>query len=447
MGPCGGTQVRLRLCSRFVPSSVRLEFALARSATSASPAVPARDAVCAPRPHPVPLARTQAVLAVAAVVMGLGQTTLFTFLPLLMQHTGLSLAQLTLAFAVGSGLFLVGAPGWALLSDRLGRRTVVAVALAGFAASHALLLWQVLRGAEWAWQAQAMFAGRAIYGLTVSGLVSTCQAWLADVTTAEQRLAAMSRLSAGLTLGRLLGPALAAASLWVSPHGPLWLVAVAAWPALIALPWAGAGAALPRQASGPREGAGASALWRWLALALAMQMAMGQVQYAVGPWLGRRFGLDAVAASASMGWMLTACALAVMVLQLWVVPRCTPGRRLLLLGGGLLVVSGALFAWAPAMAALWLGFIALGAAAAVLVPTYTTLASLAAGRAGQSRVSGCIAAAHTVGFSLSAALAGALFGWSPMAPFWLTASLGASIWLLGSFGRLPRRSDAADAAR
>ncbi|GAB3263199.1 MFS transporter [Chitinimonas naiadis] len=378
------------------------------------------------------------MLAIAALVMGLGQTTLFTFLPLLMQQTGLSLGRITAAFAVGSALFLLGAPLWSRLSDRLGRRCVVAVALAGFALSHGLLLWQMGQGSSWAAQGEVLLLGRVIYGLTVSGLVPTCQAWLADLTAAEHRLGSLSRFSAGLTLGRLLGPALAAASLWLSPQGPLWLVALAAWPALLVLPLA----TTPTASSAARTKVRFD--WRplgiWLGFALAMQMALGQVQYTIGPSLALRFGLDATAASAQLGWMLTASAVVVMVLQLWLVPRCKAGRGLLLAGGLAMVLAGLLFALAQSILLVWLGFIALGTAAALLVPTYTTLASLATGQPGQSRVAGVLAAAHTVGFSLAASLAGLLFGWWAPAPFWLTATLGLGVLIAATTLSLPRRS-------
>ncbi|HEY9100466.1 MFS transporter [Chitinimonas sp.] len=374
--------------------------------------------------------RTQLVLAVAALVMGLGQTTLFTFLPLLMEQTGLSLARITTAFAVGSGLFLIGAPLWSRASDRLGRRPVVVVALLGFALSHGLLLWQLTLGSAWAGQEAMLMLGRVIYGLTVSGLVPTCQAWLLDLSGSERRLGVLSRFSAGLTLGRLLGPALAAASLWLSPQGPLWLVALAAWPALLLLPLA---------AMAPRSDKAQQAvvldkrnLALWLGLALAMQIALGQVQYTLGPWLALRFELTPLAASSQLGWVLTGGALWVMVLQLGVVPRCQAGRGLLLTGGAAILLSGLLFALGQSPWLAWLGFAALGSAASLLVPTYTTLATQAAGAAGQSRVAGLIAAAHTVGFSLAAALAGALFGVLPAAPFWLVAVLGLVVLLMAA---------------
>lgn len=370
-------------------------------------------------------------LGLAAMAMGLGQTTLLTALPLLMERTGLSLAQLGAGFALGSGLFLVGAPLWTRASERLGRRPVVALALTGFALSHALLLWQAGRGAHWDGQPSMLLLGRVLYGLTASALVPTCQAWLGDLAPPEQRLAVLSRFSAALTLGRLLGPALAAASLWLSAVGPLWLVALAAWPALLALPLAAAPA---RRA--PVSVAGAPP-WRsllpWLAFAFAMQAALGQLQYAIGPWLALRFDWSAGEVAAQLGAMLTACAAVILALQWWLLPRLQPGRAMLQVGGAALASAALAFVLAPQPWAVWFGFAVLGAGSALLVPVYTTRASLAAGDGRQSRASAGLAMAHTLGYSLSAGVAGVLFGWWSPAPFWLAVSLGSAIALAAAF--------------
>lgn len=370
-------------------------------------------------------------LGLAAVAMGLGQTTLLTALPLLMERTGLSLAQLGAGLALGSGLFLIGAPLWTRASERLGRRPVVALALLGFAVSHALLLWQAGCGPQWRGQQSALLLGRVLYGLTASALVPTCQAWLGDLVPPVQRLAVLSRLSAGLTLGRLLGPALAAASLWLEARGPLWLLALAAWPALLVLPLA---TAPERRAPVTAPG---GLRWRpllpWLAFAFAMQAALGQLQYAIGPWLALRFDLRADEAATQLGAMLSACAAVILALQWWLLPRLRAGHAMLQVGGAALALAALAFVLAPRPWAVWAGFAVLGCGSALLVPAYTARASLAVGDGRQSRASAGLAMAHTLGYSASAGVAGVLFGWWSPAPFWVAAALGVAIALAAAF--------------
>ncbi|AUH49421.1 hypothetical protein CXB49_00485 [Chromobacterium sp. ATCC 53434] len=392
----------------------------------------------------VPASRLPSIvpaLALSCVVMGLGQAALFTFQPLLVAASGLGLARINSAFAIGSALFLIGAPLWALLGDRIGRRPVLLVALSGFALSHLALLALTLaarRGglsadAVWGW----LLASRVLYGLTVSGLVSSSQAWVGATLSGDARLAGLSRLSAGLSAGRLLGPVLASATLALDPLGPLWLVALAAWPALLAAarlrePAHQAGA---RTAPLPR-GELFRLLWRFWPLAFASQCALGLVQYVAGMWLAARFGWSPTHAAAALGGMLTAAGVSALLVQLWLLPRYRLPPRALPAAGLLLALSIALMPLWHHPAAPWLAFVGLSLALAVMVPAYSNQAARAVPPAQQGRVSGSIAAAHTVGYTVSAALAGWLFERGADWPLWLAVGCAlASAAMLAGLAR------------
>ncbi|MCW3478339.1 MFS transporter [Neisseriaceae bacterium JH1-16] len=386
-------------------------------------------------------------LAAGCAVMGLGQAALFTFQPLLIAATGLSLARVNSAFAIGSALFLIGAPLWALVGDRIGRRPVLVIALTGFALSHvALLALTVLaqRGAigadaTWWWLA----ASRVGYGLTVSGLVSSGQAWVGATVASDERLGALSRLSAGLTAGRLIGPVLASATLALDPLGPLWLVALIAWPALLATASLAEPPQHPSHAQSsplPRREL-LRLLWRFWPLAFAAQCALGLVQYVAGMWLAARFGWSPTRAAATLGGMLTAAGAAALLVQLWLLPRYRLPPRLVPLSGVLLVASIALMPLWHNIAAPWLGFVGMSVALAVMVPAYSHQAAKAVPPAQQGRVSGSIAAAHTVGYTVSAALAGWLFEWGADWPLWMAVA-SAALAALQLAGLARRRAPA-----
>ncbi|MDN0076108.1 MFS transporter [Crenobacter sp. SG2303] len=382
-------------------------------------------------------------LAAGCAVMGLGQAALFTFQPLLIAATGLTLARVNSAFAIGSALFLLGAPLWALVGDRIGRRPVLVIALLGFAVSHVALLLLTLvaqRGwlsadAIWWWLA----ASRVAYGLTVSGLVSSSQAWVGATVAIGERLGALSRLSAGLTVGRLIGPVLASTTLALDPLGPLWLVALVAWPALVATAKLVEPSAHPSHAVSrllPQRGL-FGLLWRFWPLAFATQCALGLVQYVAGVWLAARFGWSPTRAAATLGGMLTAAGVGALLVQLWLVPRLSP--RWVPAAGVLLVASIALMPLWHHPAAPWLGFVGMSLALAVMVPAYSHQAAKVVPPAQQGRVSGSIAAAHTVGYTVSAALAGWLFELGPDWPLWLAvASAVVAACQLLLLGRRPQ---------
>src|SRR5919205_2620328 len=104
-----------------------------------------------------------------------------------------------LLFASYSVMQLVFSPILGRLSDRHGRRPVLFLSLLGtslgfFILGFATTLWM-------------LFAGRIIDGIT-GGNISTAQAYIADVTTEENRAKGMGLIGAAFGLGFIFGPAI-----------------------------------------------------------------------------------------------------------------------------------------------------------------------------------------------------------------------------------------------
>jgi DHA1 family tetracycline resistance protein-like MFS transporter len=102
-------------------------------------------------------------------------------------------------FACGGLMSFFAGPILGLLSDRLGRRPVLLVSLTGlgldflFMAFAPSLMW--------------LFVGRLISGAT-SGVFSTANAYVADVTPPEGRARAFGWMGAAFSVGFLAGPAI-----------------------------------------------------------------------------------------------------------------------------------------------------------------------------------------------------------------------------------------------
>lgn len=93
----------------------------------------------------------------------------------------------------------VFAPLWGALSDRIGRRPVLLVTLAGTALGH--LAW-VFAGAFGVLVAARLFAG------AMAGNIATASAVIADTTTGNDRAKGMGIVGMAIGLGFILGPAL-----------------------------------------------------------------------------------------------------------------------------------------------------------------------------------------------------------------------------------------------
>lgn len=104
---------------------------------------------------------------------------------------------------------LISAPIWGRLSDRVGRRPVLLVALGAaaiayliFGFAHSLLL---------------LFLSRLVQGAG-GGTVGVIQAYVADSTDPKDRARALGWLSATTNLGVALGPVLGSFALWLGKH-------------------------------------------------------------------------------------------------------------------------------------------------------------------------------------------------------------------------------------
>ncbi|HKS29027.1 MAG TPA: MFS transporter [Pyrinomonadaceae bacterium] len=104
-----------------------------------------------------------------------------------------------LLFASYSIMQLIFSPILGKLSDRYGRRPILLISLIGTAFGFL-----VLGLATTVWM---LFAGRIIDGIS-GGNISTAQAYIADVTTPENRAKGMGMIGAAFGLGFIFGPAI-----------------------------------------------------------------------------------------------------------------------------------------------------------------------------------------------------------------------------------------------
>ncbi len=119
-------------------------------------------------------------------------------LPFFGEYFHASPFQVGLLMAVYSLCQFIAAPFWGQFSDKHGRRPVLIIGMAGSAVSF---LW--LGFAETLW---VLFAARALNGF-MAGNISAAFAYMADVTTRENRAKGMGLIGAAFGLGFLIGPA------------------------------------------------------------------------------------------------------------------------------------------------------------------------------------------------------------------------------------------------
>jgi len=129
--------------------------------------------------------------------------------------------------AIYSIMQLMFSPIWGRISDRIGRRPVLLVSILGSCGSQ---LGFALAPSFW-WLVLARgFAG------VCGANITAAQAYVADVTDAKSRAAGMGMFGAAMGLGFVLGPAIGAGLVQVSPQAP-FLAASALSAANFVLAW------------------------------------------------------------------------------------------------------------------------------------------------------------------------------------------------------------------
>ena len=339
------------------------------------------------------MSRPLLVIFLTIFVNLVGFGIIIPLLPFYAKTFGASPIVIGLLFASFSLAQLVASPILGELSDRWGRRPVLILSLIGTAVSFAML--------AVAQSLAMLFAARIVDGLS-GGNITTARAYIADVTTEENRAKAYGMLGAAFGLGFIVGPALGAAFSQISYTAPIW-AAAAITVAATALAWmwlpetvhrAHAGGGAPWHAV--RELSHRPGLRLILGIDFIYWMSFAVYQTTFALFGSRRFGFDAT----HTGYLLSAFgALGVIVQGGLVGPIAKKlGNRRTLVIGLLFTAIGwggsALTFSIPVFVAMLIpGAIGIGLCNATL----SALVSTAAGPREQGRVQGAAGALESLG--------------------------------------------------
>jgi multidrug resistance protein len=154
---------------------------------------------------------------VALDLVGFG--IVLPILPLYAERFGASPTTIGLLIASFSLAQLVFAPIWGRVSDRVGRKPVLVLSLAGTAVGSLLT---GVAGSLW-----LLFAARIIDGVSGAS-VSVAQAAVADVAPPDQRPRLLGLLGAAFGVGFVVGPALGGLAALGGPEVPFFVAAAIA---------------------------------------------------------------------------------------------------------------------------------------------------------------------------------------------------------------------------
>ena len=134
--------------------------------------------------------------------------------------------EIGLLFSIYSWMQFFFSPILGKLSDKYGRRPILFISLLGSAVGYFVI---GIAGTLF-----LVFLGRIIGGIT-GGNISTAQAYIADVTSKENRAKGMGLFGAAFGLGFILGPAIAGILSKYGVHVPFYFAAVLSFINAVAL--------------------------------------------------------------------------------------------------------------------------------------------------------------------------------------------------------------------
>jgi DHA1 family tetracycline resistance protein-like MFS transporter len=352
-------------------------------------------------------------LIVFVDLVGFG--VIIPLLPFYGEHFQASPATVGLLMATYSLAQFISAPLLGRLSDRIGRKPVLSMSLAGAAASYLLL---AFAGELW-----MLFVARAMGGL-MAGNISTAFAYVADVTTPANRAKGMGLIGAAFGLGFIFGPAIGGI---LAGHDPA--TADFQSPALAAFALSALALVLCltvlKESLTPevraRHAASRTSRWQWLRQAMAdpgirVILAMSflatfvfaGMETTFAMWSRRQFGWG----PEQNGYLFAFVGLLTALIQGGLVGRLSRAfgeRKLVGIGSALLALGMLLIAFSTS---LWMLLVAMAAVAAgfsMVTPALNSLLSLQTGAGAQGGMMGLARSATTMARVLGPLFAGVLF--------------------------------------
>lgn len=140
------------------------------------------------------------ILFATMVIVMIGFGIAIPLMPYYITHFQASGTALGLMMSLYSLMQFIFAPLWGQLSDRMGRKPVLLIGIAGYFIAF------VLQGFS-----QNLFqfiAARTLAGILSSAALPTAMAFIADTTTPENRSKGVGMMGAAMGLGMIIGPVL-----------------------------------------------------------------------------------------------------------------------------------------------------------------------------------------------------------------------------------------------
>lgn len=378
---------------------------------------------------------TFALLFLVTLLTAMGNLGLVSVMPAIGRGLAIPDALIASTFSLSALAWALTSQFWARKADNLGRKPILLLGLLGFSISMGGCALVVHASAALALAPLAIFAAfiivRSTYGLLGSAAPTAAQALIADSLSGAERVKALSYIGGALSLGTILGPAVAPFLIFqpFDLAGPPLVFAMAGLALILMVAFLLPGDLPMVSQSGQHK---ADSIWRHpkvrpiLVHGLIIASAQAINLYILGFAL-----IDAIASihgnvTVWIGFTMSAGALSSLIGQFFVVPLLNPAPHSMLKWGALIAVLGNLvivvLAGPYALAA---GFVIASFGYGLARPGMAAAASSEVGPELQGAVAGAVSAIAGASIALPPVIASIVYQYAPAGPF-LMAAAGAA---------------------
>ena len=150
------------------------------------------------------------VLMLIILFVSMGQSVYWQTMPIIGREFNFTEVEINTVVSISAAMFIVFTPFWGKLSDRIGRKAVLLIGLLGYVLSNILFLYSASLGLIGTFTGLSLLMILLMARIVNSAIGAASRpasgAYVADVTSEEERSSGMGKFGAANNIGTILGP-------------------------------------------------------------------------------------------------------------------------------------------------------------------------------------------------------------------------------------------------
>ena len=372
-------------------------------------------------------------LMLIILFVSMGQSVYWQTMPIIGREFNFSEIEINTLVSISAAMFIVFTPFWGRLSDRIGRKAVLLIGLSGYVLSNLIFLYSASLGligyVTGFSLLMILLMARIVNSAIGAASRPASGAYVADVTSEEDRSSGMGKFGAANNIGTILGPVLVGSLVGLNIFGinipqfglltPLIvmsaLMATAAIFVYIFLPSGNSVSEAETNGSGIVFDRNLKLL---LSIGVIIFTAFALVQSITAFYIQDRFSYNLDETAKTTALLLGTMAFMAIISQLTIVQKYKGSPlNLIKFSLPLFILSCLFIIFSPNFLFLYIGMAFMGLGMGLASPGYTSAASLNADKDKQGAAVGLAMVAPGIGFALGPLLSGFLYSVSMNLPF------------------------------